>query len=883
MGSNMAEQHPVGFQWVMEARERGAEVIHVDPRFTRTSAMSSKHVGIRPGSDIAFLGGVVNYIIENEEWLDEYVRHFTNGPVILHEDYADTEDGAGLFSGWDPERGTYDVETWQYAGLGVHPIDQHREGAVGSAEVHGAAGAAIESAFPPERDETMQHPRCVFQQLKRHYSRYTPETVARICGCSEEDFLYVARKLCENSGRERTSAFCYAVGWTQHTVGVQYIRCAAIVQLLLGNIGRPGGGILALRGHASIQGSTDIPTLYNLLPGYLVMPHAGADDSLESYIEKSMSPGGWWGHVDDYMVSLLKAWWGPSAVAANEFNYDYLPRIDSDASVYQTTRMMTEGNVKGMIVAGENPAVGSANGKAHRLALAKLDWLVVRDVVEIETAAFWYDSPEIESGELRTEEIGTEVFFLPASTHTEKDGSFTNTQRLLQWHHKAREPKHDCRSELWFYYHLGKILKRKIEGSRDKRDLPLKHLTWDYATSGENEEPSAEEVLKEINGWNTIDGSPLSSYQELKHDGSTACGCWIYSGVFKEGENQAARRKPHWEQSWIAPEWGWAWPGNRRLLYSRASADSEGKPWSERKKYVWWDEEESKWTSLGDEPDTSPTKSPGYEPPADAKAEEAIAGDKPFGMQADGMAWLFAPMGVEDGPFPTHYEPHESPIDNLLYAQRANPRRQQFSEDDFGGANPYNPVGGEPGGDAYPYVTTTYRLTEHHTAGGFTRSIPYLAELQPAMFVEVHPEVAEEKGLVNGGWATIVTARSAIEARVLVTDRMRPLDLDGRRVHQVGLPYHWGSRGLVTGGSANDLTSIVLDPNVHIQEVKALSCDIRPGRRPRGAELPKFVAEVRERAYAAKAQAPRPEPEETLNTEPPGRREGEGEPGKGAG
>jgi formate dehydrogenase major subunit len=436
----------------------------------------------------------------------------------------------------------------------------------------------------------------------------------------------------------------------------------------------------------------------------------------------------------------------------------------------------------------------------------------------------------------------------------------------LQWHFKAVEPKHDCRSELWFYFHLGKLLRSRREGSLDARDRPLLELTWDYPTSGEIQEPSAEAVLKEINGTYTVNGDALSSYEQLQADGSTSCGCWIYCGVFAENTNQAGRRTPHWEQNSYALEWGWAWPDNRRILYNRASADPEGKPWSERKKSLWWDEEQSKWQTTGDRPDTDDTKSPSYRPPPDAEAEEAIAGDKPFGLQADGLGWLFVPVGLEDGPFPTHYEPHESPVDNLLYGQRANPRRQQFRPSDFSGTNPMNAVGGEAGADVYPFVLTTYRLTEHHTAGGFSRTVGYLSELQPAMFVEVHPEVATERGLVNGGWATIVTARSAIEARVLVTDRMRPVDVGGRRLHQIGLPYHWGSRGLTTGGSANDLTSIVLDPNVHIGEYKALSCDIRPGRRPRGADLPAFVAAVREQARPAGAT--RREPEEIRNTEP---------------
>ena len=845
MGSNMAENHPVGFQWVMEARERGAEVIHIDPRFTRTSAMSTKFVGIRAGSDIAFLGGVIRYIIENERYFEEYVKTYTNAPVIVHEGYRDTEDLDGLFSGWDPEKGKYDNATWQYAGMDVKASAGSPP--KGEQAGHGGHGAKLSHGEPPEADETMQHPRCVFQILKRHFARYTPEVVADTCGCSVDEFLWYCEKLCENSGRERTGTFVYAVGWTQHTVGVQYIRAASIVQLLLGNVGRPGGGVMALRGHASIQGSTDIPTLYNILPGYMDMPHVDDADNLESYIDEHQAEGGWWGKLDTYFISLLTAWWGAAATEENDFCFSYLPRIDDDNSNYWTVQQMLEGNVEGYMIVGENPAVGSANGKANRLGLANLNWLVVRDLVEIETASFWYDSEEIESGELKTEEIATEVFLLPAAAHVEKDGSFTNTQRLLQWHFKAVEPKEDCRSELWFYYHLGRKIREKLKESQDPKDRPVLDLTWQYPTSGQIEEPSAEAVLAEIGGRDSA-GQALSGYKLLKADGSTSCGCWIYCGVYAEGENQAARRKPHWEQDFTALEWAWAWPMNRRMLYNRAAADPEGEPWSERKRYVWWDAEQKSWTGR-DTPDFDEEKAPDYVPPDGASGPDAIRGDHPFIMQVDGQGWIFVPQGIEDGPLPTHYEPHESPFGNPLYAQRANPRRQQFRDLR---EDPYNPSDGEPGSGVYPYIATTYRLTEHHCAGGFSRFTPYLAELQPAMFVEVHPDLARERGLEHGGWATIVSARSAIEARVMVTDRIRPVRVGGRVHHQVGLPYHWGSRGLTTGGSANELSHLALDPNVHIQEVKAFTCDIRPGRRPRGPALPKFVAEIRERAYAAR-------------------------------
>ncbi len=841
----MAEAHPVGFQWVVEAQRRGATVIHVDPRFTRTSALADVHVPIRAGSDIAFLGGIVNHILSNERDFREYVVAYTNAATILRDDFVDTEDLDGLFSGWDPDTRSYDISSWQYAGMAAGSAAGNREIATSAAETTGAGGAKLEHGDPPERDETLQHPRCVYQVLKRHFSRYTPEVVEQVCGVPPELFARVADALCDNSGRERTGAFCYAVGWTQHSVGVQYIRTASIIQLLLGNIGRPGGGIMALRGHASIQGSTDIPTLYDLLPGYIPMPHAQAYADFSDYVRRNAAPTGFWGHMSAYLVSLLKAWWGDAATADNDFCFDYLPRISGDHSTYQTLQDMLDGKVNGYFLFGENPAVGSANGRMHRLAMAKLDWLVVRDLVEIESATFWKDSPEIDTGELRTADIGTEVFLLPAAAHTEKDGTFTQTQRLLQWHHKAVEPKGDCRSDLWFTYHLGRLLRERLVGSDNPRDRPLLDLTWDYlGESGGGEspdehdewgEPSADAVLREINGYDAA-GNLLSGFGELRDDGSTSCGCWIYSGCYADGVNQTARRRPGAEQSWVAPEWGWAWPANRRILYNRASADPDGEPWSQRKRYVWWDAAQGRWTGE-DVPDFPATTPPDYEPAPDATAEQALSGREPFIMQADGRGWLYVPSGLVDGPLPTHYEPHESVVRNPLYAQQANPARELVDHP----VNAYNPSPGEPGAQRFPFVMTTYRLTEHHTAGGMSRFQAHLAELQPEMFCEVSPELATERGLEHRGWATIISSRTAIEARVLVTRRIAPLRVQGRTVHQVGLPWHWGGRGLVTGDSANDLFPLALDPNVHIQEVKAASCDIRPGRRPRGPALRRLV------------------------------------------
>ena len=833
MGSNMAENHPVGFQWVIEAKLKGAKLIHVDPRFTRTSAMATQFVPIRAGSDIAFLGGVVNYILENERWFDEYVKHYTNAPVIIDERFRDTEDLDGLFSGFDPDKRVYDTSTWHYAGMEIQETagERSKGGTKGEQSGHGAQSGQLVHGEPPEEDPTLKHPRCVFQLLKKHFKRYTPELVARICGCTEAEFLEVAESLCENSGRERTSAVVYSVGWTQHTVGVQYIRTAAIIQLLLGNMGRPGGGIVALRGHASIQGSTDMATLYNVLPGYMPMPHAEIDTDLRAYLENHSGSTGWWGHFDAFFISQLKAFWGEHATKENDFCFDYVPKINADHSTYQTAFDMLEGKVKGFFLFGENPGVGSAHGKLQRLALAKLDWLVVKDLYEIESAAFWKDAPELETGELETAKIGTEVFLLPAAAHVEKDGAFTNTQRLLQWHFKALEPEGDRRSDLAFVYHLGRKLREKLAGSKDPRDRPLLELAWQYATSGPYHDPSADQVLREINGVGP-DGTAMGTYADLKNDGSTASGCWLYCGSYADEENKPARKKPGQEQNWVAPDWGWAWPLNRRILYNRASADPKGKPWSERKRLVWWDGRKKKWVGE-DNPDFQEDKPPDYVPPDGARAEDAIAGNHPFILQSDGRGWLYAAVGLMDGPLPTHYEPHESPFDNLLYSQRANPTRQLFKHK----VNPYNPAGSE----AYPYVFSTYRLTEHHTAGAMSRTLPYLSELQPEFFVEVSPELAAERKLEHGGWATVITARTAIEARVLETERMKPVEVDGRRLHQVGVPYHWGARGLTTGDAANDLFPVVLDPNVQIQEVKAATCDIRPGRRPRGPALPKLV------------------------------------------
>ncbi len=854
-GSNFAEAHPVGFQWVMEAKARGATVIHVDPRFSRTSALADVFVPIRPGTDIAFLGGLIHHVLESGAYFREYVVNYTNAATIVDEQFQDTEELAGLFSGLRDDHPHYESDGWTYQGVIASAAIGQREhrfdGESGNGrtvaeaahpEMHGNLGPSLRGE--PRADQTLQDPRCVFQILRRHYSRYTPEMVERICGIPRELFDRVCAALTANSGRERTTAFAYAVGWTQHTVGVQYIRAASVLQLLLGNIGRPGGGIMALRGHASIQGSSDIPTLFDLLPGYLPMPHAHVHDDLTTYLKRNGTDKGYWDNLKGYLVSLLRAYFGDAATADNDWCFDYLPRITGSHSTYDTAMAQRDGVCRGYFLIGENPAVGSANTRIQRLGMANLDWLVVRDFTLIESATWWKDGPEIDSGELSTEDIRTEVFFFPAAAHTEKSGSFTNTNRMVQWHDQAVDAAGDARSDLWFIYHLGRAIRRKLAGSTDPADRPVLDLTWDYPVRGEHDEPDAEAVLAEINGRGP-DGSPLSSYEQLTGDGSTACGCWIYCGIYADGVNQAARRKPWTQQNSVGSEWAWSWPANRRTLYNRASADPDGRPWSERKALVWWDGDADRWRGH-DAPDFPATRPPSYRPDPRSRGIDALSGVDPFIMQSDGKGWLYAPAGLVDGPLPAHYEPEESPLPNELYPRHPrNPvRRAPARAPD----NLFAPSGDEPGGHVFPYVVNTYRLTEHFTAGGMSRWQPYLCELQPEFFCEVSPELAAERGLAHLGWATIVSARNAIEARVIVTDRIPALRVQDRTVHQIGLPFHWGPNGYSTGDAANELAPIVLDPNVHIQEDKAFAADIRPGRRPRGPDRLRLVEEYRQRA-----------------------------------
>jgi formate dehydrogenase major subunit len=865
MGSNMAECHPVAFRWVMQAKTRTANpctVIHSDPRFTRTSAMADVYAPLRAGSDIVFLGALVRHVLEkhaetfarlrgkerrqwseHERFFHDYITRYTNAPTLINKDFEDTEDLDGLFSGY--AKGKYSNQTWRYQTAPSPKREEEKQPESFAARVGHLVGPA------PEQDPSLQNERCVFQLLRKHYHRYTPEMVEEVCGTPRDVFQRVADTLYANAGPDRTGAICYAVGWTQHTVGVQMIRTAAILQLLLGNVGRPGGGILALRGHATIQGSTDIATLYNIHPGYLNTPSAlRPHDTLGDYIDAETSATSYWSNLPAFLVSQLKSWYGDAATAKNEYAYDYLPKIVGDHSHMPMFVQMSQGMIKGFFAMGQNPAVGGQNASFQRQALAKLDWLVVRDLYETETASFWKDSPEVKDGTLKPEEINTEVFFLPAAAVAEGDGSFTNTQRLVQWHEKAVDPPSDARTDIWFTVHLGLKLKELYKDSKEKRDRPIQALVWDYIDEEENkrfgipDEPSARLILKEINGYKVEgkrlkDSLALASFADLKDDGSTACGAWIYTGVFAPtaeeplGHNHAANRKG---DPWVALGWAFAWPANRRILYNRCSADPDGDPWPKEARlarefaraggpryrgYISWDRVAKRWTGL-DVPDFPDTKAP--DTPADPKGVglDFHDGASPFIMKGDGKGWLFAPSGLVDGPLPAHYEPYESPVANAVYKQQNNPVAEVWKIP----GNPYAPVGSPD----YPHVLSTYRLTEHHLSGVMSRWLPWLSELMPELFCEISPEHAAEIGVGNTEWVRVSTPRGSIRAKALVTRRIRPFFLKGGKcVHHVGLPWHWGYKGVTTGDVVNDLSALVGDPNVSIHEAKVFVCNVEKG------------------------------------------------------
>ncbi len=664
--------------------------------------------------------------------------------------------------------------------------------------------------------------------MKRHYSRYTPEMVERVCGIPKEKFVQVAKLYCENSGPEKTGTITYALNLTQHTNGVQNIRALCMLQILLGNIGRPGGGVVALRGHANVQGATDLEVLYHELPGYLPMPLRDAHPDLKTYLEKVTPKGGFWVNLPKFMVSLLKAFYGDAAKAENDYGYQWLPkRASADAYSHQHIFVdMYKGVIKGFLADGQNPAVGGPNAKLARAALGKLDWLVVKDIFVTETAEFWKAPGAV------AKDIKTEVFFLPAAPAAEKDGSLTNTMRLIQWHERAVKPPGDVTSDAEFFVSLAKRLQKMYAGSKKERDQGFLAASFQYGD--DPKEPNMELVLKEVNGYATADitdkdgkvvykkGQALNTFAHMTDDGKTAGGCWIYTGVTVEGPdgkliNKSNLRKPADDKDYLAHGWGFAWPANRRILYNRASADLQGKPWSEKKKLVWWDpaapgqepDKKGKWVGL-DVPDFNAFLAP-----------DAKNGDKPFIMRADLVGAFFGPLN--DGPFPEHYEPVESPTKNLLSKQQMNPVAKIWVVPDQ--KNDLAPVASPD----YPYVVTTYRLTEHHLSGVMSRYLPMLAELFHSHFAEISNELAAELGIKNGERITVATPRGKIHTTAMVTSRLKPFMIDGKKTHQIGIPWHWGYNGISKGDITNDLSATVGDPTVYIQETKAFLCSVKKG------------------------------------------------------
>jgi formate dehydrogenase major subunit len=808
--SNFAENHPVGFQWAMRAKERGAKLIHVDPRFTRTSSVADIHVPLRSGTNIAFFGGLIAYALQNNLYFKDYVVYYTNASFLIDPAFKTATDLGGLFPGLEPtgkggadphvaER--YDRATWRYQ---------------------------LDGEGNPKRDLALKDPHCVFQLLRRHYSRYTPEMVERICGIPKDKFVEVAKLYCGTSGPEKTGTITYALNLTQHTNGVQNIRALCMLQILLGNIGRPGGGVVALRGHANVQGATDLEVLYHELPGYMAMPLRDAFPDLKTYLEKETPKGGFWVNKPKFFVSLLKAFYGDAATKDNEFGYQWLPkRASADAYSHQHMFVdMYKGIIKGFLADGQNPAVGGPNAKLARAAMQRLDWLVVKDIFVTETAEVW------KAPGTNPKDVKTEVFFLPAAPAAEKDGSLTNTMRLIQWHERAVKPPGDVTSDAEFFTSLAKRLQKMYAGSKKERDKGFLAANFQYGD--DPKEPNMELVLKEINGFATEEikdkdgkvtykkGQALNTFVHMTDDGKTAGGCWIYTGVCVEGPdgklvNKANARKPADDKDYLAHGWGFAWPANRRILYNRASADLSGKPWSDRKKLIWWDPEapgaepdkKGKWVGL-DVPDFNVFLAP-----------DAKNGDKPFIMRADLVSAFFGPLA--DGPFPEHYEPIESPTKNLLSKQQNNPVAKIWSVPDQ--RNDLAPVGSPD----YPYVITTYRLTEHHLSGVMSRYLPMLAELFESHFAEISHELAAELGIDNGERVTVSTPRGKIHAKAMVTHRLKPFMIDGKKVHQIGVPWHWGYNGIAKGDITNDLSATVADPTVYIQETKAFVCNVKKG------------------------------------------------------
>ncbi len=762
LGVNTAENHPISMKWIDRAREKGGKLIAVDPRLTRTGAVADIHLAIRPGTDIAFLGGLMKYSLENELYHHDYIVNYTNAGYILRDDYSF---GDGVFSGLQDN--TYDRSSWQYQ---------------------------LDSDGKPEQDETLEHPRCVFQVMKQHYSRYNKDAVVNITGCDPDVFDQVAELFCSTGRAGKAGNILYAMGITQSTHGSQNVRAIAMLQLLLGNVGIPGGGVNAQRGVSNVQGSTDMAMLFHILPGYLGTPQQGAHPTLADYNEKETPASGYWSNKPKFLVSLLKAWWGDNATGENEFAYQWLPKLDgrnrSHIAIFED---MYKGEVKGAFVWAQNPAVGGPDAEMERKALEQLDWLVTVDMFETETAAFW-KRPGVDSSD-----IDTEVFMLPAATFYEKEGSLANSGRWIRWRRAAVDAPGEAKSDLWIADRIFKSIRSAYQQGGVAPE-PILNLNWDYDNGGDG--PDVELVAQEINGYNTGDGNLLPNFTHLADDGSTACGNWIYSGFFNDAENPPTKSRVREEEGiGLHSQWAFAWPLNRRILYNRCSSDEQGNPWNPDVPLVWW--EDGEW-KRNDVPDFGWVDTP----PQDSAR-------RPFIMLPELQGRLFG-FGMVDGPLPEHYEPMESPVANAMSRQQVNP------------IVTYWPQTGPAATTAeYPYVATTYRVSEHWQSGIMTRNTPWLAELFPEMFVEISRSLAAKLNIDNGGQVVVTTPRGEIKAIACVTHRLKPLEVNGETVEIVGMPWHWGYVSLFPGDSANSLTPHVGDPNTTIPEYKAFLCNIR--------------------------------------------------------
>ena len=807
IGSNNAENHPVTMAWVQEARAKGGKYVVVDPRFTRSAALADVYAPLRSGTDLAFFGGLMNYIMQNDLWQKEYVANYTTAPFLVSPEFK-FNDADGLFSGWDDATKKYAGTTWQYQVAKEVPWDTSATGAYAWTTAPGVP------AFTPlvnkvaKTDPTMQDPNCVWQLMKKHYARYTPGLVSRVTGCPEDKLLEVYDIFAATGAPEKSGTILYAMGQTQHTSGSQNVRGMAVLQLLLGNIGVAGGGINALRGEANVQGSTDMGALADSLPAYHKVPTQALHKTLRDWLQVETVANGYWSNKPKFFVSQLKEIYGPYATAANDYAYAMLPKLNAvnhtHIGIFES---INTGVIKGMLCWGQNPAVGGPNSSFERAMMAKLDWLVTVDLWETETSIFW-KAPGIDPATIQTE-----VYMLPAAAHFEKQGTVSNSGRWVQWRYKAVDAPGEARDDFEIMHELYKKLKGLYETDGGANPEQLTKLHWPYETNGRAD---ITKVAQGINGYTVADNKLVKNFTLLKADGSTASGVWIYSGYYNNNEAPGdpakqptgSRGKDDPSGLGLYPKWAFSWPLNRRIVYNRASADMQGKPWNPNKSLVAWDG--TKWVN-NDVPDF------GFQVvAADGTITPTPPNNKAFIMNAEQGAKLFASV-MKDGPFPEHYEPFESPATNLINGGQANPALT------FGKAKSVKP--GDP--KKYPIVCTTYRMTEHWQTGGMTRNIPWLAEAMPKMFVEMSQELAKEKNVKNGDNVRVFNDRGSIEMLAMVTPRFKPFKIDGKTVHQVGMPWHWGyASGQATGAIANDLTPNVGDANTSIPEYKAYLVNI---------------------------------------------------------